>query len=56
MSIESFLDGLRQGWGSKFSHAMREVGFETLGDAADLTEDEVRNILKASLEKAGALP
>jgi hypothetical protein len=35
---------------------MREVGFESLGDAADLTEDEVRNILKASLEKAGALP
>ena len=56
MSIESFLEGLRQGWGNKFSHAIREVGFESLVDAADLTEDEVRNILKASLETAGALP
>ncbi len=56
MSLETFLEGLRQGWGNQFSQSIREVGFESLLDAADLTEDEVRNVLKASLEKAGALP
>ncbi len=56
MSIESFLDGLRQGWGNKFSLPIREVGFESLQDAADLTEDEVWNVVQESLEKAGALP
>ncbi len=56
MSIESFLDGLRQGWGNKFSLPIREVGFESLQDAADLMEDEVRNVVQESLEKAGALP
>ncbi len=46
MSIESFLEGLRQGWGNKFSLPIREVGFESILDPAGLTEDEVRNVLK----------
>jgi hypothetical protein len=56
MSIESFLESLCQGWGSKFSLPLRDVGFESPLDAEELTEDDVRNLAKDSLEKAGALP
>ncbi len=56
MSIEMFLKGSRLGWGKKYSQSLRDVGFESLEDAEDLTEDEIRNLVKDSLEKAGALP
>jgi hypothetical protein len=56
MSIEGFLEGLRLGWGQKYSLSIRDVGFESLEVAKDLTEEDIRNLVKDSLEKAGALP
>ena len=48
MSIECFLEGLRLGLGQKYSLSIRDVGFESLEDAEDLTEENIVHFGKAN--------
>jgi hypothetical protein len=51
---EEFLDGLKPGWGTKYGPTLAAAGFEDLGDAQDLSEVELNDLLGCALRTVGA--
>ena len=50
----AFLEGLKPGWGSKYGPTLEASGLEDLGDAQDLSEVELNDLLGRALLSAGA--
>jgi hypothetical protein len=55
-SLIEFLDSLKAGWGLQYGQALQDVGFNGIDDAKGLSRDDLKEVLKGPLEKAGALP
>ena len=56
MSIVQFLDDLKQGWGAKYGPTLQASGLEDLGDAQDLSQMELNDLLGRALRAAGTPP
>ena len=55
-TIEQFLDNLKQGWGAKYGPTLQASGLEDLGDAQDLSQMELNDLLGRALRAVGAPP
>jgi hypothetical protein len=55
-SAIEFLDSLKAGWGLQYGPTLHDVGFNDIDDAKGVSNDELEELLKGPLEKAGALP
>ncbi len=53
-TTEEFLDDLKPGWGAKYGPTLQASGLEGLGDAQDLSEVELNDLLGRALRVAGA--
>ena len=53
-SVHSLLDNLVHGWGEKYGHILDGLGLNNLNDLADLSDEEVKEVLVEHLQVAGA--